>query len=205
VTRWSPPLLGGPQPHPGASGQPAGLPELAWFFLEVGALTFGGGLTIIAFVQEQVVNQFGWITAQEFLAGLALGQLTPGPIIMVAAYVGFKIGGLPGATVAATAIFLPSFILMLSVLPAFERIRGLSWMKAAMEGVGPAVIGVLTVALVRLAPHALPDPFAVAILIGTLVALLWRRVGPLRLMLVGGALGVVRSRLAGLPVARVPL
>ena len=78
-------------------------------------------------------------------------------------------------------------------------------MKAAMQGVGPAVIGVLAVSLVRLAPHALPDAFAVAILLGTLVALLGSRVGPLKLMLAGGALGVLRGRVAPLLAAKAPL
>ena len=203
--RWSPSSLVTPAAPAGAAAHPAGLADLALFFLGVGALTFGGGLTMIAFIQEQVANQYHWITAEEFLGGLVLGQFTPGPILMVAAYVGYKVAGIPGAAVAAAAIFLPSFVLMLSILPAFERVRGLAWTRAAMQGVGPAVIGVLGVSLARLAPHALPDPFAVAILLGTLVALLGRRIGPLKLMLAGGILGVVRSRLAGLPTARAPL
>ena len=200
LSGWSPLSLAGARS--GATG-PAGLAELGLFFVGVGALTFGGGLTMIAFIQEQVVHQHGWITAEEFLGGLALGQLTPGPILMVAAYVGYKVAGIPGAAVAAAAIFLPSFALMLSILPAFERVRGLAWARAAMQGVGPAVIGVLAVSLARLAPHAVPDPFAAAILLGTLGALLSRRVGPLKLMLAGGLLGALRSRLSTLSVARV--
>ncbi|HYM87111.1 MAG TPA: chromate efflux transporter, partial [Pseudoxanthomonas sp.] len=91
-----------------------GVMDVAVFFFKVGALTFGGGLTMIAFIHEQVVNQFHWLTPQEFIDGLALGQLTPGPILMVAAYVGYKVAGLAGAAVGAAAIFLPSFVLMLS-------------------------------------------------------------------------------------------
>ena len=83
-------------------------------FVKVGAFTFGGGLSILAFIEDQVVNQLGWLTAREFVDGLALGQLTPGPIIMLAAFVGYKVGGVAGAAVAAAAIFLPSFVLMLS-------------------------------------------------------------------------------------------
>ena len=98
-----------------------------------------------------------------------------------------------------------SFLLMLLMLPLYARMRGLVWMEAAMQGLRPAVIGVLAVSLVRLAPHALPDPFAVAILAGTLVALLGPRIGALKLMLAGGALGVVRNRFMPLAGVRLPL
>jgi chromate transporter len=160
---------------------------------------------MVAFIQEQVVNQFHWLTQREFIDGLALGQFTPGPILMVAAYVGYKVAGLGGAAVAATASFLPSFIIMLSILPMFERVRALVWAKAAMRGVGPAVIGVLAVFLVRMAPHALPDPFAVAILMGTLIGLLAWRIGAIKLMMAGAGLGVLRSRLLLLPGLRAIL
>jgi chromate transporter len=175
---------------------------LGTFFLKVGTLIFGGGLTMVAFIQEQVVNQFHWLTPQEFIDGLALGQFTPGPILMVAAYVGYKVAGMAGAVVAAAAIFLPSFILVLSLLPMFERVRTLVWTKAAMKGVGPAVIGVLAVSLVQMAPHALPDPFAVAMLMGTLIVLLSWRISAIKLMMAGAVLGVLRSRLLSLPGVR---
>jgi chromate transporter len=176
-----------------------GITGVAIFFFEVGALTFGGGLTMIAFIQEQVVNQFHWLAPQEFIDGLALGQFTPGPILMVAAYVGYKVAGLAGAAVSAIAIFLPSFILMLSILPVFDRIRALVWTRAAMKGIGPAVIGVLAVSLFQLAPHALPDPFALVILVATVVAILLWRIGAVKLMIAGSVLGVLRSRLLSLP------
>jgi chromate transporter len=173
----------------------AGVTDIAAFFFKVGALTFGGGLTMIAFIQEQVVNQFHWLTPQEFIDGLALGQFTPGPILMVAAYVGYKVAGLAGAIVGAAAIFLPSFILILSILPILDRVRKLIWTKATMKGIGPAVIGALAVSLAQLAPQALPDLFAIVILAATIVALLVWRVGAVKLMVAGSILGVLRSRL----------
>jgi chromate transporter len=96
--------------------------ELAAFFSKVGAFTFGGGLSMLAFMQEQVVNQFGWLTPQEFVDGLAMGQLTPGPILMLAAFIGFKLGGVTGAAVAGWAIFFPSFLMMLLVLPLLRKL-----------------------------------------------------------------------------------
>lgn len=184
------------------SAQAPGLLDIGWFFLKVGAFSFGGGLSLIVFIQEQVVNQYHWLTQREFIDGLALGQFTPGPILMVSAYVGYKLAGIAGAAVAATAIFLPAFVLMLGILPVFERARKLLWTKAALKGIGPAVIGVLAVSLLQMAPHALPDPIAGCLFIGTIVALLAWRVGAMKIMVLGGLLGVVRERLLSLPGVR---
>lgn len=202
---WVPSSVVAPPVQTTASAYPASLTEIGTFFLKVGALTFGGGLTMLALIQEQVVNQFHWLTQQEFIDGLALGQFTPGPVLMVAAYVGYKVAGFGGAGIAAAASFLPSFILMLAILPVFERVRTLAWTRAAMRGVGPAVIGVMTIFLVRMAPHALPDPLAIAILMGTLIALLAWRIGALKLMGTGAVVGVLRNRLLPLPGVRAIL
>lgn len=178
--------------------QAPSLLDIGSFFLTVGAFSFGGGLTLIAFIQEQVVNQYQWLSHREFIDGLALGQFTPGPILMVSAYVGYKLAGIAGAAVAAAAVFLPAFVLMLSILPAFERARKLLWTKAAMKGIGPAVIGVLAASLLQMTPHALPDPIAASLFVGTVVAMLAWKVGAIRLMVLGALLGVVRERLLSL-------
>lgn len=105
VVPWSPSVSIVPSAQASALTYPAGLTDMGTFFFQVGALAFGGGLTMIAFIQEQVVNQFHWLTQQEFIDGLALSQFTPGPILMVAAYIGYKLAGVAGAVVAATATF----------------------------------------------------------------------------------------------------
>lgn len=110
---------------------------------------------------------------------------------MLAAYVGYKLAGLGGAVVAAGAAFLPSFILMLGILPAFDRIRKIAWTRAALKGMGPAVIGLLAVSLVRLAPHALPDAFAVVILVVAVTILLLWRLDTVKVMLGGAGVGVL--------------
>jgi chromate transporter len=195
-----------PVPLAGVSG---GIPradsllDIGTYFFKVGAFTVGGGLTMIAFIQDQVVGQFHWLTPREFIDGLALGQFTPGPVLMVAAYVGYKVAGIAGAAVAAGAAFLPSFILMLAILPALDRVRTLAWTRAVIKGMGPAVIGLLAVSLLRLAPYALPDPFAVALFALTLAALAFSRLGPFRAMLAGALLGVLRSRLSSVPGLKV--
>src|SRR5262245_12646924 len=182
---------------PGEASQ--GLWDIGAFFLKVGAVTFGGGLSILAFIQHQVVDQFHWITAGEFLDWLTIGQLTPGPIIMVAAYVGYKVAGVTGAAVTAFAIFLPSFVLMLSILPMLGRVRRLAWIKAGMRGISPAVIGTICVTIVQLAPHAAPDAFTATILVLTVLAMLVWRLQVLPSILCGGLLGILaRSRLTSL-------
>jgi chromate transporter len=199
---WLPSGLLAPDAHATTSASSAGLVDLGLFCFKVGALTFGGGSMMIALIQEQVVQQWHWLTPQEFIDGLALGQVTPGPVLVVTAYVGYKIAGVAGAGIAAAASYLPSFILMLTILPVFERVRTLGWITAAMQGVGPAVSGLFAVSLVRIAPYALPDPFAVAMLMGTLIALLAWRLGAIKLMMAGAGLGVLRSRLCSLPGVR---
>lgn len=174
-------------PHGGAN-----ILDIGLFFFTVGAFTFGGGLTVLAFVQEQVVDQLNWLSSREFLDGLALGQLTPGPILMIAAFVGYKVAALPGALIGAAAIFLPSFILMLSLLPAFDRVKRIAWIKAALKGVGPVVIGMLTLTIVRMVPSALPDFLTASLALATIVIMsMWRHVGPFPLMTGGGIVGLI--------------
>jgi len=190
VAKWAASV---PDVAPRSSATPPGLWELGIFFFKVGAFTFGGGLSMLAFIQEQVVNQFGWLTPREFVDGLALGQLTPGPVLMLAAFIGFKLAGIAGAAVAGSAIFLPSFLMILSILPLLNKMNDLRWLKAFMRGVGPAVIGALAVSLVEMAPHAAPDPFTWFLLALTVLLLLLSKVGPLPLMF-GGALAGLLSK-----------
>ena len=176
-------------------GSAPGLIDIAVQFAIIGAFTFGGSLSILALIQDQVVHHLGWLTMQEFIDGLALGQLTPGPPVMLATYVGYKTLGVAGAIVGAVAIFLPSFVMMFALLPVFERVRAITWAKAALQGMVAGVIGVLTITLTRLAPHAIVDPFSGAIFVGAATALLFWRVPPLPMIGGGAALGIVRRRL----------
>ena len=176
---------------PRPSGASPGLWELGAFFFKVGAFSFGGGLSMLAFIEEQVVNQLGWLTPREFVDGLALGQLTPGPILMLAAFIGFKLVGVKGAAVAACSIFLPSFLMILSILPLLRKMKDLQWLKAFMRGVVPAVIGALAVSLVQMTPHAAPDPFTWVLLALTIGVMLLGKVGPLPLMSGGALIGLL--------------
>ncbi len=172
---------------------PPGAWDVGLFFLKVGGFTFGGGLTVLAFMQEQVVNELHWLTPQEFLDGLALGQLTPGPILMLAAFVGYRVDALTGAAAGALGIFLPAFILMLSLLPFLEHIKRIEWMKAALKGISPAVIGVSAMVLLQMLPAGIKDGMTVILALAALVALWLWRIGPLGPLLVGGIAGFFLS------------
>jgi len=171
-----------------------GLGRLGVFFFKAGAFTFGNGLPILAVVEDQVVRQFRWLTAQEFIDGLALGQLTPGPVITpLAAFVGYRVAGVAGAAVSAAAMFLPSFALVLAVLPFFERLRKIGWIAAALKGLSPAAIGMTTVALVQMLPNAVVDVLTALLLVGTVAAMVARGVGPLPVLAAGAVVGVLAT------------
>jgi chromate transporter len=176
---------------PWASSHPPGLWQIGLFFAKVGLFTFGGGLILLTFLQEQIVNHLQWLTPQEFLDGLALGRLTPGPIPVLAAFIGYKVSGLWGAVVGGVAIFFPSFILMLAVLPLLERIERVAWLNAARQGMNSAIIGMIAVTLLRMLPAAIPGLIPGVLVLATVVAMIGRRVGPLPLMVVGATVGLV--------------
>jgi chromate transporter len=113
---------------------------------------------------------------------------------MLAAFIGYKLFGSLGAAVAAGAIFLPSFLMVLSILPLLRRMKDLLWLKAFMRGVAPAVIGALGVSVVQMAPHAAPDIFTWGLLGGTIAIALFSKLGPLPLMAGGAALGFLSLR-----------
>jgi chromate transporter len=121
-----------PGPGPRSAVGIATLWDAGAFFFKVGTFTFGGGLSMLAFMQEQVVGQFRWLTPQEFVDGLALGQLTPGPVLMLAAFIG-KAFGVPGAAVAA-GVDLPAVVRHGALIPPLRRMKDLLWLKAFMRG-----------------------------------------------------------------------
>jgi chromate transporter len=182
-----------PSPFAPSETETPTLGRIASLFAGIGGFTFGGGMSIIALMEAHVVHRLHWLTPREFIDGLALGQLTPGPIIML----GYKTLGIGGAVVGALASFLPSFVMMLALLPVFDRIRNLVWARAVIQGIVPGVIGVMAIVLVRLAPHAAPDIPAIAALLATTVVLMLWRVAPLKAMAGGALFGLVRDRVWG--------
>ena len=164
----APPLL---------SWQGETLIDLSLLFLRTGGLLFGGGYVMIPLIEHDVVERFGWMSRQEFLAGVALGQATPGPIIITATFVGYKAAGLAGAAVATAAIFVPSFVISVTVARFVSSLRQWPLARAFLRGVGPAVVGAILAAAIILAREALTDALTVLLMLAALVALGRYRIG----------------------------
>ncbi|HYW21976.1 MAG TPA: chromate efflux transporter [Nodularia sp. (in: cyanobacteria)] len=128
---------------------------LTLFFLKIGSFIFGGGLVIIPLLESEVVNQFHWLTRSEFLDGVAIGQFTPGPVVIVAAFVGYKVAGAMGALISCVAIFTPSFLFIMGAAPILVRIRQNPWIRSFLKGVTPAVLGAIASAAIPLAQTAI--------------------------------------------------
>jgi chromate transporter len=176
----------------------AGLGALAWTAIKVGALSFGGGFVIIPLMQADAVHAYHWMTNAQFLNAVALGQVTPGPVVATVSAVGFAAHGLPGGVLAAVVAFAPSFSFVLLGGGRFERIRASASARAFLDGAGPAAIGAILGAAVVLA-LALHEAWQWPVLAAALVALLALRRGVVPTLLGAGAIGVLLA-LLGAPV-----
>jgi chromate transporter len=175
-----------------------GAGALAWTAFKVGALSFGGGFVIIPLMQGDAVHVYHWMTDSEFLNAVALGQVTPGPVVATVAAVGYAAHGIGGALLAAVVAFIPSFSFVLLGGGRFERLRGNAVARGFLDGAGPAAIGAILGATVPLA-GALSEGWQAAVLAAALVALLLLRRGVVETLLAAAALGVVVA-LSGGPV-----
>ena len=166
------------------------LVQLGWFFLKVGAVIFGGGFVIIPFIQGEVVDKLGWLTHREFLDGLALGQMTPGPVVITATFIGYKVAGLTGALVATAGIFLPSFVFVIIGSAYMGKVEDSPWVKAFLKTVNVAAVGAILGALWTLARASLFHAFPLALLAVALVLLVRYKVSFLKLLPAGALLGL---------------
>jgi chromate transporter len=120
--------------------------SLAFIFLRIGSVTFGGGFVMIPEIEAEVVNSHHWLTHQEFADATALGQITPGPVLIMATFVGFRVAGFLGALFSTICVFLPSFLMTIAAGSSFRRFRTNRQMQAFLRGVAPAVAGLLVAA-----------------------------------------------------------
>jgi chromate transporter len=125
--------------------------RLALVFGKIGAVVFGGGFVMIPFIQREVVQHYGWLTQQQFVDAIALGQITPGPILISATFIGYKVQGLTGAVVATLAVFLPSFLMTALAARQMMRLRRNPRVGGFIRGVLPAVVAMLLVAAITIA------------------------------------------------------
>jgi chromate transporter len=168
---------------------------LAWVAFKVGALSYGGGFVIIPLMQGDAVDRHHWMTASQFLNAVALGQVTPGPVVHTVTAVGYAAAGVGGALLAAAVAFAPSFAFVLLGAPRFDRLRAQPDARAFLAGAGPAAIGAILGSAVALA-RALEQPWQWAVLAAAAVALLALRRGVVSTLLAAGAAGALLA-LAG--------
>ena len=167
------------------------LTKLLLFFLKAGALTFGSGLVIVPFLQQGVVQQYGWLAERDFLVAVAVGMISPGPVVITATFVGYLVAGFAGSLAATIGIFLPSFILVLVAAPILARHRANRSVQGFIKGAYAAAIGTILGACVLLGRIAIGDWLTILIGLTALVALFrWKVSNPL-LMAVTALAGLI--------------
>jgi chromate transporter len=149
------------------------LARLFLTFLKIGAVLYGSGYVLIAFLRGDFVQRLGWITEAQLVDAVSIGQVTPGPVFTTATFIGYLVAGVPGAVLATVAIFLPSFVFVGLLTRVVDHIRGRAWSAALLDGVNAAALALMAGVLLQLASIALVDLFTVAMTVTTAV-LLWR-------------------------------
>jgi chromate transporter len=166
------------------------LAHLNLIFMKVDLMAFGGGWTSIPLIQREVVDGLGWLTTREFIDGIALGQVTPGPIVITATFVGYKAGGLVGALLGTIAVFFPSFVIVATLAPHYDRIKRSPAIQMMVRGILAAFIGMLLFVAYRFGREALVDIRTWGLMVAAGVAL-WRKVDLLAIVGVGAALSLL--------------
>ena len=152
--------------------QLATLAALATIFLRVGAVTFGGGFVMIPVIQQSVVEGQHWLTQQEFADATALGQITPGPVLITATFVGYRVAGFAGALVATVAVFAPSFLMTVVAASSLRRFQSNPQVQAFLRGITPAVVGLLVAAAWSIGVAGIHTWIGLSIAVVALVVLL---------------------------------
>ena len=164
--------------------------EIGLFFLRVGAVLYGGGYVLLAFLEQGIVQQHVWMTHQQLLDAVAIGQFTPGPVLSTATFIGYILGGVPGAAVATVAIFLPSFFYVALLAPVLFRLRKSAWMAAFLDSINVCAVALMGGVTFKLAADALRGWPAWGIAALSLAALLRWKVSPAWVVLGGGIAGL---------------
>jgi chromate transporter len=151
---------------------PVSLPLLFFTFLKIGSVLYGSGYVLLAFLRADFVVRFGWLTDQQLIDAIAIGQVTPGPVFTTATFIGYLLGGLPGALLATLGIFLPSFIFVAISNPIIPRIRNSPWASSLLDGVNAASLGLMAAVTWQLGRSSLIDPLTILVAIISLVLLL---------------------------------
>lgn len=163
---------------------------LAWTYLKIGLIFFGGGYVLIPLLQHLLVEQYRWLTLREFLDGVAISQLTPGPLAMLATFTGVRVAGFSGGLVATVCIFLPCVVLMLLVGKYYTRLKEIDLIRTTLDGVLPAVVGLVASAAWSLG-GTLGSLHEWLLLITAFCLFRWTSVNPMLMILGSGLIGMV--------------
>jgi chromate transporter len=166
------------------------LAKLSWVFLKIGTFTFGGGIVMIPMIEQEVVNNYGWLTKAEFVDAVTLGQITPGPVIISGAFIGYKACGIPGAIVATASVILPSFIMICLATEAIKKFRENRILADFLRGARIAVIGMIFDAGVSIGRGCLVDTKTILIAAVSIICLFKYKVSPLWVLLGAGIVGL---------------
>jgi chromate transporter len=161
--------------------------QLDWLLMKLGVLAFGGGFTLIPLIQEEVVTRLGWLTTREFIDGIALGQVTPGPIVITATFVGYKMAGVVGAVLSTLAVFFPSFLVLVGTVPHYDRIKRLPVVQWMVKGVLAGFIALLVFVLWQFGRASLVDWKTWGVAAAAFLALRWQA----DLLIIVGAVAVL--------------
>jgi len=172
--------------------------QILWFFTSAGAVVFGSGLAIVPFLYGGVVEQFHWLSERQFLDAVAVAMITPGPVVITVAFIGYLVGGLAGAVLAAIGVFLPCYLLTVLPAPYFRRIASNLQIKAFVDGVTAAATGAIAGSAFVLGKRAIIDVPTVLICLGTLAALVYVKKVPEPLVIVAaGVIGFILKSVLG--------
>lgn len=181
-----------------AASAPFSLLLLFLVFLKLGAVVYGSGYTLLAFLRADLVQGLHWLTDKQLLDAVSIGQFTPGPVFTTATFIGYLLGGWPGALLATLGIFLPSFLLVALVHPLATRLRRSPWASPLLDGVNIAALALMSGVLFQLAQHALIDIFTLLLALLTLLLLLRFKINSVWLILAGALIGLLRFWLPGI-------
>ncbi|ACU05572.1 MULTISPECIES: chromate transporter [Pedobacter] len=166
--------------------------EIWWFFLKAGTFVFGSGLAIVPFLHGGVVNEFGWLNEKQFVDAVAVAMVSPGPVVITVAFIGYLVAGFPGACIAALATFLPCYIFTVSFAPSFKKIAKNQSIKAFVDGITAVVIGALVGAVIIIALRAIVDLPTLMIAILSMLALIYiKKIKEPQLILLAAIIGIL--------------
>ncbi|CAG1012621.1 putative chromate transport protein [Anaerolineae bacterium] len=176
-----------------ANGHEVSLLTLFLTFLKIGGTLYGSGYVLLAFVQNDFVERLGWLTNEQLLDAVAIGQFTPGPVFTTATFIGYLVAGIPGAILATVAIFLPAFVFVYLSSPFIPRLRQSKWLGSLLDGVNVAALGLMAAVTFELGRDALVDWVTVILAIASAVLLIRFKVNSTWLILGGALVGLLKS------------